>query len=243
MTSFKTNYKKPKKLSDPYYDFTPCMLNDLLRKSDEELIWSDYANLFGPHLPAGTYEEVMYYLPKAFHYLKLNEEDSLDLVTPIFGFCSINLEKLADDGLSATIKSNILECLNYWIREFRIVHYDKPACLKKGWGINYQDLVYNSDVICKSTSELVRFETLEELAIKFVQSLAYHKGEFTKAAWFLEYSRARFDVYTPPNNEIIQEMLTNKELLNNAYAVVWAEAMEESASPTYWRDTFNRLEI
>ena len=122
-----SKYSRPKKLSDPYSDFTPRMLKELLNKSNSELRWSDYSSLFGPHLPAGTYEEVIYFLPNAFSHLKNHEYDALDLVTPIFGFCSKNIERLKGDGLDKAIKEKIVECLNYWVRAVSYTHLTLPT--------------------------------------------------------------------------------------------------------------------
>lgn len=234
-----SKYLRPQKLSDPHSDFTPGMLKKLLKKDDSEFGWNDYSWLFGPHLPAGTYEEVMYFLPRAFAYLKGHEYEALDLVTPIFGFCSKNIEQLREDGLEVLVKEQILECLNYWVRDFRIEHYDKPMCVNKGWRLDYKDLVHNTETICEGTTDLARFETLSSLAIEFTQSLAYHSGDITRASWFIELSRARFDVYTPPNLPEIQKLLTDENLLNEAYAVVWPESNEYKL--TYWRDAFSKL--
>ena len=240
---FKSPYPKPVTLSDPYYDFSTGMLGDLLKKDIEDLTWSDYSSLFGPHLPAGTYEEVMYYLPSAVLYLSTHEDDALDLVTPIFGFCSKNIEKLRNDDLDIVVKEKIAECLKIWTSKFKILHFDKNACLKKGWGLEYNDYVVNAETICEATSDLFEFETLREIAITFTKSLAYHNGDVTKASWFLEYSRSRFDVYTPPNDILVNGLLSDEKLLNEAYAVVWSEVMKSNQSPTYWKDTLNELGI
>jgi hypothetical protein len=234
-----SKYSRPKKLSDPYSDFTAEMLEDLLNQNDSEFERSDYCCLFGPHLPAGTYEEVMYFLPKAFAYLKMHEDDALDLVTPIFGFCSLNIARLQKDGLEEIIKEKIMECLNYWVRDFKIEHFDKEMCVSKGWRLRYKDLVHNSETVCEGTTDLVRFETLSSLAIDFTKSLAYHNGDITKASWFIEFSRSRFDVYTPPNLLEIQELLSDDTLLNEAYAILWPETHDYNL--TYWRDTFSKL--
>lgn len=234
-----SKFKRPEKLSDPHSDFTPGMLKKLLKKDDSEFGWNDYSWLFGPYLPAGTYEEVMYFLPKAFMYLQQHEEGALDLVTPIFGFCSKNIENLQKDGLEKPIKERIRECLDYWVRDFRIEHFDKKMCVGKGWRLEYFDYVRNRETICEGTTDLARFETLGSLAVEFTRSLAYHNGDVTKASWFIEFSRARFDVYTPPDLPEVQKLLSDENLLNDAYAVVWPEAHEYKL--TYWRDTLNKL--
>jgi hypothetical protein len=232
-------FKRPQKLSDPYSDFGSDNLNRFLKKNDEEPGWNDYSMLFGPHLPTGTYEEVMYFLPKAFTYLKNNEENALDLVTAIFGFCSKNLENLRKDNLEVFIKDKITDCLDHWVRDFRIEHFDKQMCKNKGWNSNYFDYVHNTETICEALTDLARFETLKCLAIEFVNPLAFHDGNIIKASWFLELSRARFDAYNPPDLSEIQNLLSDKKLLLEAYAVVWPEA--EDYKLTYWRDTFAKL--
>jgi hypothetical protein len=70
-------HPRPKRLSDPFHDNTPESLRELLSKSDTDMRWADFACLLGPHLPAGTYEEVAYFLPLAFDYIGANEKDAL----------------------------------------------------------------------------------------------------------------------------------------------------------------------
>jgi hypothetical protein len=53
-----SKYLRPGALSDPFRDNTPATLRELLRNTDSELRWGGFNALLGPHLPAGTYEEV-----------------------------------------------------------------------------------------------------------------------------------------------------------------------------------------
>ena len=232
-------FKRPSKLSDPYNDFDSESLSSLLKVNDHEMGRSEYSALFGPHLPAGTYEELMYFLPKAFAYLKENESDALDLVSTILGFCSKNLERLQQDSLDLLIEEKITDCLEHWVRDFRIEHFDRQMCEAKGWRLNYFDYVHNTETICEALTDLVRFETLKPLAVEFVKTLAVHDGNIVKASWLLALSRARFDTYNPPDCSEIQHLLSDEGILLEAYAVVWPEA--EDYRLTYWRDTFKKL--
>lgn len=126
--AFQVPYPRPTNLSDPYYDFDGCDLKALAARPIDEMKWDDYQYLFGPHLPAGTYEEVMFFLPYAFDFLKINHNDSLDVTYAVFGFCSINKDKLQRDGLLEIVQAKILDCLQVWSQEFNITHYDKEAC-------------------------------------------------------------------------------------------------------------------
>lgn len=67
--------QKPKELSDPYFDHTQHYLKELLAKDAHELTFSDYRNLFSRYLPAGTFEEVIYYLPSSIEYICLQDID------------------------------------------------------------------------------------------------------------------------------------------------------------------------
>ncbi len=131
-----SKFKKPRKLSDPYNDFTEEILARLLKLKDDEFGWSEFSHLFGPHLPAGTYDEVMYFLPRAFSCLKNCEKDALELVAPVFGFCSKNLKNLKRDELDLSVKNEINQCFDFWMRDFRVEHFDSQMCKAKGWGLN-----------------------------------------------------------------------------------------------------------
>jgi hypothetical protein len=235
-------YPRPKRLSDPCFDFTPRVLEELLAKRDEQLDWRDYQALFGPHLPAGTYEEVVYFLPTAFDYLLTHPDESLDLVSPIIGFVSKNSTQLESDGLLEPVRQKLRECFQTWTNEFIILHFDQEACAAKEWTLEYFDYVQLTETVCEGTTELVRFETQSDLALEFVRNLADHSNDFVRAAWFLEYSRCRFDVYTAPAFGPVQELIADPERLWKAVQVV-TESPRFTDAPTYWRDTFQRLGI
>ena len=63
-------YKKPTRLSDPGGDFSPEELNGILLKQDAELGWRDFDRIFQGKMPAGTYEEVGYYIPLVCSYIE-----------------------------------------------------------------------------------------------------------------------------------------------------------------------------
>ena len=69
VTGFKVKYRRPEKLSDPHGDFTRDLLQAILDTPDSQMGVHQYINLLGPHLPAGTYKESIYFLPQALRYL------------------------------------------------------------------------------------------------------------------------------------------------------------------------------
>lgn len=239
--AIKDKFQKPTTLSDPYDDFPQDILSQLVEKSVSELHWVDFNRLFGPYLPAGTYQEVMFYLPAAFQYLQSCEEEALDSVTAVFGFCSKNDDTLKRDGLKVLVETEISTCLTHWVRKFEIIHYDQQACREKGWKRDYFNYVSCSELVAEATSDLVEFSAFADLAVHFYQSLANHISDPTKAAWLLELSRTRFEIYTPPAHDEIQQILADKTLLNNAYQT--ASSVMSKRNNTYWRDMLGEVDL
>lgn len=234
---------KPTKLSDPFHDFEgDDFLEAVLRKPEGKLDWSDYQSLLGPHLPAGTYHEVVYFLPGAFEHMMANPDSALDLTTPIVGFISNHTDELAKSWLLEAALDRVVQCLEFWTSAFHIIHFDQAACREKGWGRNHFDLVEHGETVCLMTEELHNFARHEDLAVGFYRSMAEFGSDVTKASWFLELSRCRFDVYKPPNVPEIQSLLADRGYLESAAAVVLAH-LDDEPSPTYWQDTFEALAL
>lgn len=97
-------YKKPVRLSDPMGDFSQEELAGILSKADALLDWRDFDCLFQGKLPAGTYEEVRYYIPLACSYIE-NQSDACDFFEHFSVWIEDNFERLKEDGLIAPVVS------------------------------------------------------------------------------------------------------------------------------------------
>ena len=97
-------YKKPMRLSDPMSDFSQEELAGILSKQDTELDWRDFDCLFQGKLPAGTYEEVRYYIPLACSYIE-NQADACDFLEHFSVWIEDNCERLKEDDLIAPVVS------------------------------------------------------------------------------------------------------------------------------------------
>ena len=210
---------------------------------DAKLQWHHYRWLLGPYSTAGTYEEVLYFLPLAFDHVIAHDESALDLITSVVWFTSEYDERLRHDRLRNAVRDRLRDCLSHWTSEFRIIHFDREACREKGWEVLDSNAVTHSQLVCMCTEELVRFKNHADLAVEFTKSLAEHGGDGVKAAWFLEYSRSRFAAHTPPDDEQILRLLTDRKLLESAADVVRDKQVGRGHSPTYWRDTYCQLEL
>ena len=97
-------YPKPTRLSDPGSDFSPEELNRILSKADAELDWADFDRLFFGKMPAGTYEEVRYYIPLACAYIE-NQCDACNFFEHFSIWIEDNYARLKEDGLIAPVVS------------------------------------------------------------------------------------------------------------------------------------------
>ncbi len=97
-------YQKPTRLSDPGSDFSPEELNRILSKTDAELDWADFDCLFFGKMPAGTYEEVRYYIPLACAYIE-NQRDACDFLEHFSIWIEDHYARLKEDGFVNLIVS------------------------------------------------------------------------------------------------------------------------------------------
>ena len=97
-------YQKPTRLSDPGGDFSPEELNRIMSKEDAELDWADFDCLFFGKMPAGTYEEVRYYIPLACAYIEM-QRDACYFFEHFSIWIEDNYARLKEDGLIEPIVS------------------------------------------------------------------------------------------------------------------------------------------
>ncbi len=97
-------YRKPARLSDPMSDFSQEELNAILSKDDSELGWADFDRIFQGKLPAGTYEEVRYYIPPVCAYIE-NQRDACNFFEHFSIWIKDHYARLKEDGLIAPVVS------------------------------------------------------------------------------------------------------------------------------------------
>jgi hypothetical protein len=129
LCDLKRKYGRPRALSDPFYDNTPASLRELLSRGDSELRWRDFKTLLGPHLPAGTYEEVAYFLPLAFDCISNDKTVALDLCSSVVWFCSKYEEQLTADKVVDAARGQLRGLLRQWTSQFNVTHFDRNKSL------------------------------------------------------------------------------------------------------------------
>ena len=213
------------------------MLGKLVSRDVANLIWQDYQDLFGPHLPAGTYEELRYYVPYFVDYLFENKEHRLDLVTAWAGFTAYNEKAIEKDCASDYIIDVHTAFLEEMIQSFDIIHFDKEACVKKGWGLSHFDYVIGSESVNEFLTDLWSFEIHKDVVIKFIEDICEFNEDMNKCGWYVELSRSRYDVYKPTEDKWVHEMLGDHNKLSQAMDLV----LKNNFEGTYWDDAFNLL--
>jgi hypothetical protein len=214
-----------------------------LSTPDSKLTWSDFQILLGPHLPAGSYEEVAYFLPLAFDHIRARQEDALDLCTTLTWFCSTYSKQLASDGVVESARQSMADLLRRWTATFDITHFDEAACRAKGWGIKYSDYVQRSETVYQTLCDFTEYVEHSDLAEYFMEDLSAFGRDPIKAAWLLDLVRSREEPYHPPLTAATQKCAADTDLLQRAFDCVAATGSLWNASPTYWYDTARILTL
>jgi hypothetical protein len=199
--------------------------------------------LFQVGLPAGTYEEVCYFLPLILVYMYEHPGESFNCHSEVVWFLSEYAQPLAQDNLLAPALDTIKAVLARWMGHFTIQHYTTHACRTKGWGNQYYNIVENSQSVCQVLEDIIRFVTHATWAETFTTTLAATKGNRLASAWFLElcYEYA-FGLFRPAN-AVIMSVLTDRATVQEHGSYLIRTSLRWNTSRTYWRDVFQKLGV
>ena len=98
ISTIRSGYPRPLRLSDPYRDFSPGELDAIIRKRDADLTDMDLRCIFQSILPAGEYPECIYFLPLALERI-LQPNGYYDLCCDVLSWIGDNADGLKADGL------------------------------------------------------------------------------------------------------------------------------------------------
>ncbi len=149
--------------------------------------WLDLSRLFGP-LSAGTFEEAVYFLPLALRHMQERRDGFIEFITGLVYWVSRHHDDLAALRADKVVSAELRATLDAWTAHFRVDHYDRDACRSKGWVLEYDDIVEDSQWVAETVHALVSEEAYASVALEFVADLAESSSP-TRAAWFLEFAR------------------------------------------------------
>jgi len=248
---FRTRYGRPARFSDPGRDFSASRLKQILQAPDATLSWSEFRDIFRVGIPAGTYEETVYFLPIALHEMRLKPRDGLEYMSGVCSFVADSVQRLEADSLLRPTMEAITDVFRAWTSRFVVTHYDAEACRKKGWTIDHQDIVENSQEVSELIADLWRYPAFPDLGDRLIEDLARPQGDEAKSAWFLEYARAALhDFATWPNDlnmvptktsRVIPRLVQDRKLLQEHYDRILPSIAAATQSPTYWQELGSAL--
>lgn len=123
MTEIQQNqipYPRPTKLSDPDCDFGAEECVAILAVPDEKMGFQELRSIFQSYLPAGTYEECAYFIPRVLQFLDDRNEDVSDLADDFLVWVGEYKADLEKDGLFVPIRLHLQELLRASLSELRI---------------------------------------------------------------------------------------------------------------------------
>jgi hypothetical protein len=235
---FRTPYHRPSKLSNPHEHFSQREVDRVIKMRDDQLTWSDFNMIFHWGTPAGSYEEIVYFLPLALCHIREKPIDALEFMSGVFCFIDSNIQNLASDSLDGKTVVAIEEIFQAWTSRFIVAHYDADACREKGWSLDHEDRVENCQSVMQLIEDLQSFPAFPELSDKLIESLAWQQQYPVRSAWFLEYAR---EVNDWPGTFIksspVQLRLSkDRTLLQDHYNRIVKTVVASTESPTYWPD-------
>lgn len=104
----------------------------------------------------GTFEELSYFVPRMVELLA-DSENGFEYGVLSFSFFRMlrdNEQQYKALGVWSAIEGAICDILALRTQEFHVRHYDRGACEKKGWGIEYFDLMVWTDLMDDLLGEL-----------------------------------------------------------------------------------------
>lgn len=123
----KFNVVRPDKLSDPFFDFNKDELEAIIKKNDDALTGTDFQYIFQTNLPAGEYQECLYFVPVFLNFLstKVKNHDGSSIVDALDDFLwwyehyNTTLEK---NGYISIIQESLNDIFRSMIEEFYLIH-------------------------------------------------------------------------------------------------------------------------
>lgn len=119
-------YPRPQKFSDPFGDFSQEELKQILSVPNEQMGWNELGLIFQTYLPAGVYQECVYFVPYLIKVIwdeirfQKNIEGIIDLINCYIIWSDHNIQELMNDNLWEQINRTILDWFICITAEFAI---------------------------------------------------------------------------------------------------------------------------
>lgn len=221
---------RPMRLSDPGGDFLDEEeLKTILATPDQQMGFYEFNCLFQGRLPAGEYDEVIYFLPMALNYI-LEEKDGWEtLIENFIIWLNDNESRLRKEGLwngildKLTAQTTAKINAPFRLRRFTDEHHDN-CFYPKGW--DWFEAIDSATHTCQTIYE----ETcplLPETEILLIQRFETITS-YDAAAWFI-YLEANC-----PNLTILKTLATDNDRKTKAIELIHDTVLVNELHLRFW---------
>jgi hypothetical protein len=215
---FSVPYQRPKQLTDPYLDFIEDkdLLDAILMTKDENLNFLHFSCLFHPILPAGRYEETVYFLPWALRFIIKKGDGATDIMYNIIIWAEMNKKMLIKDSVYAKIINFIKFFFNTSFKSFNLI--------RNGGHCLYPE---NGAFIFSILNASLKNKTLHVFVSNWIKnSFYYFAKNYSFAAWQIWLINESYRYQDYPYKSMFQSCLYNQELKDNACNIVIEEVLK-----------------
>ena len=238
MTEIRQNqipYPRPTKLSDPNYDFSPEECAAILAVPDEKMGFQELRNIFQSYLPAGTYEECAYFIPRVLRFLDERDKEVCDLADDFLIWVGESKADLERDGLFVPISHHLQELLRDCLSELRI-QLDPILGREVPYPIDYglvESLIDGLNRVRNGKSPFDRAAT--PIVIDTIGSLQ-DEVAISWFAIFVSFFEKGLFQYGEPIDTPIYEMLTDLSRIDKAIDFINSDAFHDKRLSVFWKN-------
>lgn len=208
-------YDRPKKFSNPDYDYTLEEIESIIRKSNSELTCVDFICIFGTPITIGTYQECAGFLPIVINRLENAPDDDFpSTVYPdLLSWINFYADKLQNDGLFEELKAFVTA-------EMRNVLDDYQLAEKNDYPVNIGIL----DTLFDGLNENSCFDFLGD---KLFEERIGSSITFATAAWSLELLE-NYYCNSYESSQFLCKLSKNEELKSYLANIVLSAVIEKN---------------
>lgn len=180
-------YPKPKKFSDPFYDWMGCeeQLDNILAKDKVELCLSDYNAIFAQNLPAASYEEGAYYLDSCFDLMKRKGDPvNSDICESLFWFIDFHRDALRQDSLLEPCLDEIVALFQSYTSTFELMRLTNSELTLYRINPDYREKPRYSRLVGRLLKCLVEYEIYSGILSGLLVWL--NEDVIDKSCWWVE---------------------------------------------------------
>ncbi len=138
---------KPQILPDPHHDYGKHYLEKILAKEDNKLSAIDFRDLLNANVPAGTFDEVAYYLPLSINYLCIEFEDQLEMINGWVDFIYEN-KNFINNYFNIKVEDILNQVFICLTKNFKVIQINEVECKTLNLDINNSRYVENLELLC-----------------------------------------------------------------------------------------------